>query len=89
VPGPHGAALVRLGAFGVTMLPPAARPTGDSGRVFGMPWTIPNLLFHDKPVPLSNMRSCGRNHVLLPGGREPVTLRDARDYVRLSRISRS
>jgi hypothetical protein len=46
-----------------------------------MPWTIPNLLFHDKPVPLPNMRSRGCNHILLPGGREPVTLRDARDYV--------
>jgi len=26
----------------------------------GMPWTIPNLLLHDKPVPLANMRSHGR-----------------------------
>jgi hypothetical protein len=25
----------------------------------GMPWTIPNLLLHDKPVPLSNQRSLG------------------------------
>jgi hypothetical protein len=46
----------------------------------GMPWTIPNLLFHDKPVPLSNMRSHGRNHVL-PDGRELVILCDARDYI--------
>jgi hypothetical protein len=46
-----------------------------------MPWTIPNLLFHDKPVPLSNMQSHGCNH-LLPGGREPVIVRDAtRDYI--------
>jgi hypothetical protein len=30
-----------------------------------MPWTIPNLLLHDKPVPLSNMRSHGRNRVFL------------------------
>ncbi len=30
-----------------------------------MPWTIPNLLLHDKPVPLSNMRSHGRNRVLV------------------------
>jgi hypothetical protein len=45
-----------------------------------MPWTTPNRLFHDKPVPLSNMRSHGRNHVL-PGGRELVILRDARDCI--------
>jgi hypothetical protein len=25
-----------------------------------MPWTIPNWLLHDKPVPLANMRSHGR-----------------------------
>jgi hypothetical protein len=25
-----------------------------------MPWTIPNLVLHDKPVPLANMRTnCG------------------------------
>jgi hypothetical protein len=30
-----------------------------------MPWTIPNLLLHDKPVPLSNMRSHGRNRVFV------------------------
>jgi len=30
-----------------------------------MPWTIPNLLLHDKPVPLSNMRGHGRNHVFV------------------------
>jgi hypothetical protein len=30
-----------------------------------MPWTIPNLLLHDKPVPLANMRSHGRNRVLV------------------------
>src|SRR5882672_6772697 len=30
-----------------------------------MPWTIPNLLLHDKPVPLSNMRSHGRTHVFV------------------------
>jgi hypothetical protein len=28
-----------------------------------MPWTIPNLLLHDKPVPLSNMRSLCRSKV--------------------------
>ena len=28
-----------------------------------MPWTIPNLLLHDKSVPLANMRSHGRNRV--------------------------
>jgi hypothetical protein len=30
-----------------------------------MPWTIPNLLLHDKPVPLSNMRSHGRTRVFV------------------------
>ena len=30
-----------------------------------MPSTIPNLLLHDKPVPLSNMRSHGRKHVFV------------------------
>jgi hypothetical protein len=30
-----------------------------------MPWTIPNLLLHDKPVPLANMRSLGRTHVFV------------------------
>jgi hypothetical protein len=30
-----------------------------------MPWTIPNLLLHDKPVPLANMRSHGRNSVFV------------------------
>ena len=30
-----------------------------------MPWTIPNLVLHDKPVPLANMRSQGRNRVLV------------------------
>jgi len=30
-----------------------------------MPWTIPNLVLHDKPVPLSNMRSHGRRHVFV------------------------
>jgi hypothetical protein len=30
-----------------------------------MPWTIPNLILHDKPVRLANMRSLGRNHVFV------------------------
>jgi hypothetical protein len=30
-----------------------------------MPWTIRNLLLHDKPVPLSNMRSLGRTRVVV------------------------
>jgi hypothetical protein len=30
-----------------------------------MPWTIPNLLLHDTPVPLSNMRGHGRTHVFV------------------------
>jgi hypothetical protein len=30
-----------------------------------MPWTIPNLVLHDKPVPLANMRSQGRNRVFI------------------------
>ena len=34
----------------------------------GMPWTIPNLIMHDKPVALSNMRSLGRNHVFVVCG---------------------
>jgi hypothetical protein len=33
-----------------------------------MPWTIPNLLLHDKPVRLANMRSHGRNHVFVVCG---------------------
>jgi hypothetical protein len=28
-----------------------------------MPWTIPNLLLHEKPVPLSNLPTLGRTHV--------------------------
>ena len=31
----------------------------------GMPWAFPNLLLHDKPVPLGNMRSLGRNRVFV------------------------
>ncbi len=30
-----------------------------------MPWTIPNLLLHDKSVTLSNMRSLGRTRVFV------------------------
>jgi hypothetical protein len=30
-----------------------------------MPWTIPNLILHDKPERLANMRSLGRNHVFV------------------------
>lgn len=30
-----------------------------------MPWTIPNLLLYDKPVPLANMRSVGPNQVFV------------------------
>ena len=30
-----------------------------------MPWTIPNLLLHDKPVPLSNRRRHAQNRVLV------------------------
>ena len=33
-----------------------------------MPWTIPNLVLHDKPVPLANMRSHGRKHVFVVCG---------------------
>ena len=29
-----------------------------------MPWTIPNLVLHDKPVSLANMRTHGRNMCL-------------------------
>jgi hypothetical protein len=28
-----------------------------------MPWTIPNLLLHDKPPPLSDQRASGYAHV--------------------------
>ena len=54
-----GGTLARLGTFGVTMLPLAGAQSEIRGQFFGMPWAIPNLLFHDKPVPLSNMRSHG------------------------------
>ena len=30
---------------------------------WGMPWSIKNLMFHDKPVPLSNQRSLGYKKV--------------------------
>jgi hypothetical protein len=30
-----------------------------------MPWTIPNLLLHDKPVPLANMRSLGQTRLFV------------------------
>jgi hypothetical protein len=30
-----------------------------------MPWTILNLLLHDKTVPLSNMRSLGRTRMFV------------------------
>jgi hypothetical protein len=33
-----------------------------------MPWTIPNLVLHDKPVRLANMRSLGRKHVFVVCG---------------------
>jgi hypothetical protein len=33
-----------------------------------MPWTIPDLLLHDKPVRLANMRLHGRNHVFVNCG---------------------
>ena len=36
-----------------------------TGRQCGMPWTIQNLQLHDKPVPLANMRSLGRNRVFV------------------------
>jgi hypothetical protein len=41
-----------------------------------MPWTIPNLVLHDKPVPLANMRSHGRNRVLVCCG-NPACRRNA------------
>jgi hypothetical protein len=28
-----------------------------------MPWTIPNLLLHDKPLPLSDQRASGYAHI--------------------------
>src|SRR5258705_1464316 len=33
-----------------------------------MPWTIPNLVLHDKPVRLGNMRSHSRKHVFVVCG---------------------
>jgi hypothetical protein len=33
-----------------------------------MPWTIPNLILHDKPARLGNMRSHGRNCVFVVCG---------------------
>jgi hypothetical protein len=33
-----------------------------------MPWTIPNLVLHDKPARLANMRSHGRKHVFVVCG---------------------
>jgi hypothetical protein len=30
-----------------------------------MPWTIPNLVLHDKPVARANTRSHGRNRVFI------------------------
>jgi hypothetical protein len=30
-----------------------------------MPWTIPNLLLHDKPLPLSDQRASGYSHVFV------------------------
>jgi hypothetical protein len=33
-----------------------------------MPRTIPNLVLHDKPVRLANMRTHGRNHVFVNCG---------------------
>ena len=37
-----------------------SRPIAQS---WGMPWSIKNLMFHDKPVPLSNQRSLGYKKV--------------------------
>ena len=33
-----------------------------------MPWTIPNLVLHDKPVRLANMRTHGRRHLFVNCG---------------------
>jgi hypothetical protein len=33
-----------------------------------MPWTIPNLILHDKPVRRANMRTRGRRHVFVNCG---------------------
>jgi hypothetical protein len=57
-----------------------------------MPWIIPNLLLHDKPVPLSNMRSHGRNTprrrrqpvmapIPLPDSGQLGTILDAGKYI--------
>jgi hypothetical protein len=34
----------------------------------GTPWTIPNLVLHDKPMRLANMRTHGRRHVFVNCG---------------------
>jgi len=34
----------------------------------GNAWTIPNLVLHDKPVRLANMRTRGRRHVFVNCG---------------------
>src|SRR6266702_8295371 len=33
-----------------------------------MPWTIPNLVLQNQPVPLGNMRRLGRNYVFVKCG---------------------
>ena len=43
--------------------PLAASPPLESAESLGMPWTIPNLLLHDKPAPLLNRRGLGCSKV--------------------------
>jgi len=43
--------------------PLAASPPLESAESLGMPWTIPNLLLHDKPAPLLNRRGLGYSKV--------------------------
>jgi hypothetical protein len=60
--------------------------------MLGMPWTIPNLLLHAKPVPLANMRSLGRTHVFVycsnPDCHHNAEL-DASDFPRRDHLERS
>jgi hypothetical protein len=49
-----------------------------------MPWTIPNLIHHDKPVRLANMRSLVRKHVFVNCGNPDFIANAELDVSRLS-----
>jgi len=50
-----------------------------------MPWTIPNLILHDKPVRLANMRSHGRKHVFVNCG-NPDCYHNAANLTRTQQV---